>query len=201
MAIALAGVYAAAGRRTLLVECDLRRPAFAERLGIPKTPGISDHLAGRASEEAIIQDIVLPWAVAPAGPTNGTGPSSVGVTEQSSLVTLPCITAGTTVPHSAELLTSDRFKALLERLTIEYDVVILDSAPLLPVVDTLELVPLVDAILLCVRASRTTRDQAAAAKAALDHFPDRPIGLVTTGMRKGDAADYGYYSYDYSYDS
>jgi hypothetical protein len=49
-----------------------------------------------------------------------------------------------------------------------------------------------------VRSGQTTRDQARAAAAALARFPDRPTGLVVTGLRKSEASAYGYYSYSYS---
>jgi len=199
VAIALAGVYAATGRRTLLLECDLRRSDFEKRLGVVATPGLSDHLAGRASAREIVQEIVLPGGSAGEAPSNGGAPVPGAPVQGRSPILLPCITAGSSMPNAAELLNSDRFKIFLDRATRNYDLVIIDTAPLLPVVDSLELVPLVDAVLLCVRASRTTREQAAAAKAALDHFPDRPIGLVTTGVR-ADASS-GYYSYSYSYSS
>ena len=182
------------------MECDLRRPDFAERIGLAARPGLADHLAGRASAREILQEIVVPWGATGGAPPNGRPPASGAVAEGRSPVLLPCVTAGTTLPNAAELLNSDRFKIYLSRLTRTYDLVILDTAPLLPVVDTLEIVPLVDAVLLCVRASRTTREQAAAAKAALDRFPDRPIGLVTTGVRARDAGSQ-YYSYSYSYSS
>jgi Mrp family chromosome partitioning ATPase len=94
-------------------------------------------------------------------------------------------------------LGSQRFKAFLAQVTEAYDHVILDCCPLLSVGDTLELIPQVDGIVLCVRASRTTRHQAQAAKSALAAFPARPTGVVVTGLRHGDESDYGYYSYAY----
>ena len=200
VAIGLAGVYAATGRHTLLLECDLRRSDLAKRLGIAPSPGLSDHLAGRASQREIVQEIVLPWGSGAEVGSNGAAPPPKGTVERRSPVVLPCITAGSQAGNAAELLNSQRFKIFLDRLTRRYEMVIIDTAPLLPVVDSLELVPLVDAVLLCVRASRTTRGQAVAAKAVLDHFPPRPTGVVTTGVRGTDAAA-GYYSYSYSYSS
>jgi non-specific protein-tyrosine kinase len=97
------------------------------------------------------------------------------------------------------MLNSQRFSAFLADVAEAYDLVVVDSSPLLSVVDTRGLVPHVDTVLLCVRAWRTTRDQARAAKAILDQAPDRPSGLVITDLRPGDEIDYGYYSYAYAY--
>ena len=185
---ALAAAYASAGRRTLLVECDLRRPTLAARVGLAPAPGLSDYLVGQASPQEILQPLTID-AAAPAARPDGTAPAA----------TLVCITAGTPSPQPAELLGSARFRAFLEQVSSVYDAVVVDSPPLLSVVDTLELIPNVDRVVICVRASRTTRDQARAAKAALEHFPQRPAGVVVTGVRPGDESDYGYYSYAYAY--
>lgn len=182
VASALAAAYATSGRRVLLAECDLRRPTLAARFGLSPGPGLSDYLVGKAIPADVLQSVPV---------TDDAAPDQGGA--------LVCITAGTATPRPAELLGSARFKQFLDQVSEVYDVIILDSAPLLSVGDTLELVPLVERVVLCIRASRTTRDQARAAKAALDHFPDRPTGVVVTGLRPGDETDYGYYSYAYAY--
>jgi capsular exopolysaccharide synthesis family protein len=182
VATSLASAYVLAGKRTLLVECDLRRPSMAKRLGAEQGPGLSDYLIGQATPSEVVQRIAL----APDS-ENGTGAP-----------TLVAITAGSPTPRPAELLASKRFGAFLEQVREAYDVVVLDSTPLLSVGDSLQIVPRVDGIVLCVRAEQTTRAQARAARQALDHFPDRPIGVVVTGVKPGHELDYGYYSYAYA---
>jgi capsular exopolysaccharide synthesis family protein len=175
---------AAAGRRVLLVDCDLRRPTLAERLGVPATPGLSEYLRGNAAPSAILRTVTFRDA-----PAAGTGEG-----DEHRLV---CIPAGTPATTAAELLGSSRFADFVEQVSGSYDVVLLDSSPLLPVADTLEILPHVDTVLLCAREDQTTRDQANAARAALRRFPPRPTGLVVTGIKPHTG--YGAYSYAYGY--
>lgn len=187
VSIALASAAALAGQRVLLVECDLRRPSFEHRMGISRAPGLTDYLLGNAQPRDILQVV----EIAEPGRVNGAGPAQGGGSAGSFVV----IPAGIPVPTSPELLQTERFRTFIEKITRAYDLVILDGSPLLSVADPLELAPVVEGVLVCVRVQQTTRDQVRAARAALSHLPGRPSGAVVTGLRRGDETYEYYYGY------
>ena len=90
-------------------------------------------------------------------------------------------------------MATDRFRTFLSQVRDAYDLVIIDTSPLLAVVDTLEPLPLVDGVVICVRASKTTRDDAARIKDALERTKHRPTGVVLTGVTPRVDPSYGYY--------
>ncbi len=179
VALGLALVNAAVGRRTLLVECDLRRPVLAARLGLKSGPGLAQYLADTAPAPDVLQLVAVPTAADPPGDDSHA---------------LVCIVAGDPTSEPAELLGSDRFAEFIREASDAYDVVILDSTPVLAVVDARELADHCDRVIMCVRAHQTTRPEALAGAAALSRMPARPAGVVVTGIGKHDD-DYGYYSY------
>jgi Mrp family chromosome partitioning ATPase len=94
-----------------------------------------------------------------------------------------------------EILRSKAMAEMLENIRPVYDLVILDTPPMLSVVDALELLPNVDGALVCVRVFKTTRQQASAGRAALKRLPEKPTALVVTGTRRATEGEYGYYGY------
>src|SRR5207237_5054671 len=124
-------------------------------------PGLSDYLVGDADPKAILRSI----------PIEGPEASQAFV----------CIVAGSSGAQPAELLGSARSRKFFEQVTRAYDLVVIDTSPLLPVGDTRQLLPLVDAVLLCVRVGQTTHDQAQSAQEALDRAPARPVGVAVPG--------------------
>ena len=180
VAACLAMANAAAGKRTLLVDCDLRRGVLATRFGLAEGPGLADYLLGKAEPQDILQVVSVP---AP-GSANGSAPSS-----------LVCIAAGSQPPRPADILSSERFHSFLGMVADAYDCVIVDCPPLLPVADTREIVPYVSGVLMCVRLKRTTRDQAEAARDALERLPECPVGIVLTGVKESKDYYGGYYQY------
>ncbi len=189
VAMALAAAAANAGQRTLLLESDLRRPTLARRTGLAAMPGSRTFSTG------------TPACPTCCRPSPSQGPPRPERREP--LVngprTLDCLTAGTPTQRPAELLRNTRMEKLLTRWTATYDLVVVDTSPLLPVADTLALLPLAEVLLICMRTSSATREEIHAAKALLDRVPSHVAGLVITGLRPGDAAAYGYYPYAYTY--
>jgi Mrp family chromosome partitioning ATPase len=204
VAASLALASAAAGRRTLLVEADLRRQSLAKRLGIGPTPGLADYLSGRAESQEVMRPVPMPRGIAFAlnGNANGNGSGNGNGTGSGhhGSPNLVCMPAGHVGRGAAELLASSRMRELLADVTSVYDVVILDTAPLLPVGDTLGLLAQARAVMLCVRSGQTTREQIQAARETLGRVRPAVSGLVVTGVRaRDDAGGQGLYPYRYSY--
>ncbi|MBW8761782.1 MAG: polysaccharide biosynthesis tyrosine autokinase [Microbacterium sp.] len=171
LAIALAD----SGKRVALVDTDLRKPKVADYLGIEGGTGLTDVLIGRAK----VSDVLLPWG-------------------NRSLYVLP---AGKIPPNPSELLGSPRMQKLLDALSKEFDVVLCDAPPLLPVTDAAVLSRATSGAIMVVAAGRTTTHQLAGALDALETVGTKVAGVVLTMMpTKGADAygyGYGYGGYDY----
>ena len=166
-------VNALGGKRTILIECDLHRPVVAGGLDLDPSPGLTDYLTGGVEASDVRRSVMV------QGPT---------------AQPLTVVPAGTPTPGSAELLATTGFDRFLDEVAREYELVVLDCPPLLPVGDTLSIVPRVEGVILCVRLGQTTRDQAVAAKDALRRLPERPVGLVLTDSKPGSEYDYSGYT-------
>lgn len=136
-AIALARTYAVAGKRTLLIDSDLRKPAVAIRLGIESSLAVSEFLAGSVTE----QELTLTAVADPKSP--------LFVATARRLANVP----------TDELINSVAFHELLNDAAAHFEVVVIDSAPLLPLVDTSYIINKVDRVLLVVRYSSTTQSE------------------------------------------
>lgn len=107
-ALGLAGAASAAGRRTVLVECDLARPRLAADLGLAPLPGLHEYLRWEASAPQILQPLVL------------AGPAAAGAAQA-----LVCIPAGRPAVDPAVLVGLASFRHALTKLRSAYDLVVL----------------------------------------------------------------------------
>jgi Mrp family chromosome partitioning ATPase/capsular polysaccharide biosynthesis protein len=192
----LALAYREAGYRVAVVEADLRKPALAELFLIKKRPGLTDVLTGHEHIDRALQPVS-----AEGGPTtvvrqrrattvspNG-GSSSAG--------TLHVLTSGPQPPNPPRVLAADRLRRLLEEVSDTHDVVLIDSAPLLAVGDTLPLLRIVDGTILVARPQVITRESARQLNALLGRVGDTNVlGMVANDLPmrelEGRVAFYGY---------
>ena len=151
-AINLAGALAReSDGRVLLIDADLRRPAVATALGLSAAPGLTDLLASDDLELSSVAQRVPPFP-------------------------LWAIPSGSTGSAIHRLLRSPRFEPLLQRARQEYDVVIVDTPPLLPVFDSAVLARIVDQMLVVVAANQTPRKLLGEALNLVD--PAKVMGIV-----------------------
>ncbi len=154
-------------RRVLLIDSDLRASRLHLHVGASERPGLSDYLRGDADEYQITQ-----------------------VEKGGNLCLIP---GGSDVPNPSELLHSERMRQLLERMSLIFDWIILDSPPALAVHDASILADMCDGVLFVVRAGST--DFELATKASSEFHDKNLLGVVLNRVDKGDS--YGGYYYGY----
>jgi capsular exopolysaccharide synthesis family protein len=172
VACCLAIAMAQAGQRVVLVDCDLRRPRVHRIFKTASTVGVSTALIGDFTNSGAVETDVPNLTVIPAGP-------------------IP--------PNPAELLQSERFKTFLAHLRGQFDRVIIDSPPIVPVTDATILATVVDATVLVVRAFVTTNDLARHGARSLSDVGGVIAGVVLNAVDL-DRHEYKYYYYSYKRD-
>lgn len=165
----LAVAMAARGARTLLVEADLRKPVFEERLfGTQSKRGLADYLSDKADFQAVLQ--------------------------ATDIENLTLVSAGKVSKNSGELvLRRQRVEKFFDLASKEFDQVIVDSAPLLAVSDTITLAKQFKVIALVVRSHRTPRRLVRRAVDLLKRVKRRPAAVALSAVPPG--SDYYYYGY------
>ncbi len=186
----LAVVFAQSGLRTLLIDADLRRPQVHKTFGLERSPGLSDILLGVTDWDGAIRsidDLILgKFGLENAHLNPG-------------LEYLFLLSAGRSVDNPSELLGTDRFRELLQRAAREYDFVIVDVAPVMPVADASVLAPQADATLLAYQIGRVSRDVVFRSKTRLDGLGANVVGIVMNDIEAEIDYYRGFQHYDYSY--
>jgi capsular exopolysaccharide synthesis family protein len=166
----LAVAFAQNGIRVVIIDADMRKPRLHTFFDVNRTPGLSEVLTGSAT-------------------------FSETVVRHSSVESLYFLPAGTPPPNPAELLGSRRLDAVLDEARKEFDLVLVDSPPLLVVTDPVILSTRVDGTILVIRSGRTTKKVLKRASEILARSSGRKLGIVLNGVDTR-SVEY-YYSYGY----
>lgn len=165
LAIALAET----GARVAVIDGDLRRPSIAEYMGLEGAVGLTDVLIGRAT----LGDTLQKWG-------------------RNELYVLP---AGRIPPNPSELLGSAAMSKLIAELGKNFNFVLIDAPPLLPVTDAAVLSKFTTGAIVIVAAGRTKRTELAAALRSFEHIESKVLGAVLTMLPTKGPDSYGYGNY------
>lgn len=165
-----AAILAQSGKRVLLVDADLRRGHLHKALGLPREGGLSELLAAPSTLEDVIHANVLPQ--------------------------LDVLTTGKLPPNPADLVQSPVFARTLDLLSQRYDLVLIDSPPVLVASDTLTIAPHCAVLLLVARAGQTQLGEIAESTRRLAQTGCAPHGVVFNGMDLS-RRHYGSHAYRY----
>lgn len=164
---------AQAGKSVLLLDGDLRRPRVASLLGLVPSVGLTTALVGELPVAECIQEHV----------ESG----------------LKVLTAGAVPPNPAELLQTKAMLDVLAELRQQFDIVLIDAPPLLPVTDAALLGSEADGVLLVVRHSRTSKDELQGAVHRLEAVDAHLSGVIFNMVPRRGAGGGAGYSYSYAY--
>ena len=174
----MAVAFAQSGRKTLVIDADMRRPGLSNLLELRDDKGLSVILRSTDDLETVIPDNLRSTAV------DG----------------LDVISCGPRPINPAALLSSERFANLLAWAETRYEQIIVDAPPVLAVTDPLIIGRLVDGVVLVVRPDKDRRRMVIRATESLQNVSNNLLGIVVNHLSGSDAGGYGYgYGYGYEY--
>lgn len=192
IALALARTYAISGKRTLLIDCDLRKPAQHILIGVPEPQNgligyLLDPTTGRSLANLCYPD-----------------KSAHGQADDKNVVETPLqVVLGAQQNNFAtdQFLVSDTFETLIKQAQEQFDIVVIDSAPLLPVVDARYIIHYADAVALVVRWAATSQSELRSViPVILDAMqPNASIFPILNQQQKTRSLIYQGYYKSYSY--
>lgn len=173
--VSLATVLAQSGKRVLLVDTDLRRPRLHRTFNVSNDVGVSMEVSGQATLDECIQETPIE--------------------------NLFVLTSGPIPPNPAEILQSERFHQLVEKLKEKFDRIVFDSPPLLPVTDAAIISQYVDGVIMVTWCFKTERHAARHAVRQLRDVKAHIVGSVLNAVDLGrsDYREYQYYRRDAYY--
>lgn len=166
----LAVVLTQAGKSVLLLDCDMRNPTVHKNFGLSNKLGLSSCISmGTALSDAV---------------------------QKTSIEGLYALTGGVIPPNPSELLGSEQMKNVLQRAKEQYDYVLIDTPPVMPVTDALIVSRFVDGMILVIASSEVKVEMARDVKNQLQHAGANILGVVLNKVRsEHHGYGYGYYYY------
>lgn len=153
----LAVTMAQSGRRTIVVDTDLRRPALHELFGAQMSPGLTDAMMAAAGD--------LPL-------------------QKTAVENLWLLSSGPKPPNPADLLGAERMAQIIAQLTEQADIVLFDAPPVMAAADAAILGARVDGVLLVIQAGKTRRDHSERARETLEKSRAHVVGAALTNAPK-----------------
>jgi capsular exopolysaccharide synthesis family protein len=169
LALELGRTFASTGARTLVVDCDLRRPMLHRLFDVSSADGLSMFLSGN----------------------NGSAPT----VHATSMENLFVVAAGPATPNPPVLLGSEKMQSFLDQMTSAYQFVILDTPPVIPVVDARVLARFADGVALVVRAGYVPKALFRRVGSLLGDAGANVLGAILNGADQQRGADSSYYRY------
>ncbi|NOY53575.1 MAG: polysaccharide biosynthesis tyrosine autokinase [Deltaproteobacteria bacterium] len=157
------------GNKVLLVNCDLRKPSIFKIFGVTKDPGMTDVILGKTPWREAVKDIsdLMMGKI-----------HMDDIMRTPGLENLHILTCGGIPPNPAELLSSRGMTDFMKEARKEYDIVLMDCPPILPVTDAAILAPQVDGVVLVYQAGRIPRNALKRAKTHLENVRANVLGIV-----------------------
>ncbi len=189
-AINLAITLAQSGCKTLLVEADLRKPVVAGIFGIDREPGLCDAILGNCDWKETVRTVA---------------DLMMGAMNMEEIMVTPgfdnlhIITSGAIPPNPSEIINSQRMTEFLAQAKAVYDVVIVDTAPILPVTDAAILGSKMDGMIILYRVGKIARGALKRAKMQMDQVKANILGVILNGLKPEMSSDYQQYGYDRYY--
>ena len=156
----LAKHYASLGKKVVIIDTDMANGDLASVYNIPEGLGLSNYLSGLNNKGIEIHELLNKYI------------------KETSVKNLNVITSGNIPPNPSELLTSEKLELLIKDLSVFFDIIILDSAPILPVPDSLMLSRICKSTLLVSVYKKTNLDELHKAKKDISNIGGRIIGIA-----------------------
>lgn len=170
------------GKSVVVVDCDLRRPTIGVLFDIASSKGLTDVALGRYRVEQVIRTVNVHGRPAANGGRPGAG------RRDKALGSLSVLLPGPLPPNPGEFVGTQAVADIIGRLRSSFDVVLIDSPPMLQVGDAMSLSRHVDALLVVVRLNVARKQTVAETRRVLDSCPAKELGVVVTDAQREDAA-------------